>query len=150
MVVGHHHHAIRGMEWYRGRPIMYGLGHFAFDYQGTAEEAEQILDPDLQEYLRQINIPLDPNDAFGLPDYYRLTLVAWATADRDGVRAIGFLPCKLATNGSINPLRLGTSDSDEVIRHFERCNLSQGLGSGVTSEGTLRLAGFDTVRVVSR
>src|SRR6185437_4257994 len=31
MVVGHHHHALRGMEWYKGKPIMYGLGHFVFD-----------------------------------------------------------------------------------------------------------------------
>lgn len=22
MVVMHHHHAVRGMEWYRGKPIM--------------------------------------------------------------------------------------------------------------------------------
>jgi poly-gamma-glutamate capsule biosynthesis protein CapA/YwtB (metallophosphatase superfamily) len=31
LVVGHHHHALRGFEWYRGKPIMYGLGHFVFD-----------------------------------------------------------------------------------------------------------------------
>src|SRR5207244_1166869 len=33
MVVGHHHHALRGMEWYQGRPILYGLGHFVFDFR---------------------------------------------------------------------------------------------------------------------
>lgn len=26
IVVGHHHHALRGMDWYRDRPIFYGMG----------------------------------------------------------------------------------------------------------------------------
>src|SRR5436309_964566 len=31
VVLGHHHHLLRGVEWYEGRPIFYGLGHFVFD-----------------------------------------------------------------------------------------------------------------------
>jgi poly-gamma-glutamate synthesis protein (capsule biosynthesis protein) len=33
-VLGHHHHFLRGAEIYRGRPILYGLGHFVFDLVG--------------------------------------------------------------------------------------------------------------------
>ena len=33
-VVGHHPHVPQGIEWYRGRPIVYSLGNFAF-YQLT-------------------------------------------------------------------------------------------------------------------
>jgi poly-gamma-glutamate synthesis protein (capsule biosynthesis protein) len=31
VVLGHHHHFLRGIDFYRGRPILYGLGHFIFD-----------------------------------------------------------------------------------------------------------------------
>ncbi|MBL8706720.1 MAG: CapA family protein, partial [Rhodospirillales bacterium] len=34
LVYGHHHHYLRGVELYRGKPIFYGLGHFAFDLPG--------------------------------------------------------------------------------------------------------------------
>jgi poly-gamma-glutamate synthesis protein (capsule biosynthesis protein) len=33
-VVGHHPHVPQGLEWYRGRPILYSLGNFVF-YQPT-------------------------------------------------------------------------------------------------------------------
>jgi poly-gamma-glutamate capsule biosynthesis protein CapA/YwtB (metallophosphatase superfamily) len=33
LVLGHHPHVIQGMEWYRGRLILYSLGNFTF-YQG--------------------------------------------------------------------------------------------------------------------
>jgi Bacterial capsule synthesis protein PGA_cap len=36
-VAGHHQHLLRGIEWYRGRPIFYGLGHLIFDLQRTFE-----------------------------------------------------------------------------------------------------------------
>ena len=31
VVVGHHHHVLRGVEVYRGKPIFYGLGNFIWD-----------------------------------------------------------------------------------------------------------------------
>ena len=34
-VIGHHPHVPQGIEWWRGRPILYSLGNFAF-YQPTA------------------------------------------------------------------------------------------------------------------
>jgi poly-gamma-glutamate synthesis protein (capsule biosynthesis protein) len=30
-VIGHHHHLLRGVGFHKGRPILYGLGHFVFD-----------------------------------------------------------------------------------------------------------------------
>ena len=31
LVLGHHHHFLRGVEFHEDRPIFYGLGHFVFD-----------------------------------------------------------------------------------------------------------------------
>src|SRR5262249_24844902 len=37
-VIGHHHHTLRGMEWYQGKPILYGLGNFVFDMRLNLSE----------------------------------------------------------------------------------------------------------------
>jgi poly-gamma-glutamate synthesis protein (capsule biosynthesis protein) len=78
----------------------------------------------------------------------RMTVVAWATARRDGVNDIGFLPCRLTSDGLVHPLRLGTSESDEVVSYLERCHRAEGLRSRIVPDGAVRLAGCDTLRVV--
>ena len=37
IVVGHGPHVLRGIELYRGRPILYGLGNFLFEYETVSE-----------------------------------------------------------------------------------------------------------------
>ena len=37
VVLGHHHHFLRGIELYRSKPIFYGLGHFVFDLPGLGD-----------------------------------------------------------------------------------------------------------------
>lgn len=34
-VVNHHQHCYSGYEYYKGKPIVYGLGNFSFDWQGS-------------------------------------------------------------------------------------------------------------------
>jgi hypothetical protein len=151
MVVGHHHHTLRGMEWYRGKPIMYGLGHFVFDMQLKWSEADLRTafarsDADTarffeQTYWREGWWP------FGLHDDSHLTAFAWATASRTGVTDIGFLPCKIAPHGVVRPLRLNSSESDEVVKYMQECNRTQGLKSRITADSSMTLAGFPALRV---
>jgi poly-gamma-glutamate capsule biosynthesis protein CapA/YwtB (metallophosphatase superfamily) len=156
MVVGHHHHALRGMEWYRGRPIMYGLGHFVFDYRWEWSEEEY------RKFLSDFG--LDRLDQHEQSDYYtapregwpllpmhedtRLTVMAWATAGRDGVSDIGFLPCRLTQDGLVHPLSVSSPESNEVVSYLEKCNATQGLKSRIVLEGAQRIQRFRTLRVV--
>jgi poly-gamma-glutamate synthesis protein (capsule biosynthesis protein) len=49
VVVGHGPHVLRGIEIYRGRPILYSLGNFVFEYETISE------------------LPADDYEAVGLP-----------------------------------------------------------------------------------
>lgn len=155
MVVGHHHHALRGMEWYKGKPIMYGLGHFVLDFklEMTPEE--------FQKFLHEMS----PGEFFDTPyavaprpgwpwlpmhEDYRMTMLAWATCDRSGIGDIGFLPCKLDPDGSVRPLDLASSESYELVSYFDKCNTSQRLSACAVSEGGISMAGFSTLRVIPR
>lgn len=38
VIFGHHHHFMRGMEFIKGKPVFYGLGHLAFDHSRFTDE----------------------------------------------------------------------------------------------------------------
>ncbi|SEL06268.1 poly-gamma-glutamate synthesis protein (capsule biosynthesis protein) [Sphingomonas palmae] len=148
LVVGHHHHALRGIEWYHGKPIFYGLGHFVFDARlEVSEEAKAMIGTDPESF------GIFPRDGWPLlpthPDT-RMTIFAYARADAEGVRDIGFVPCRLRPDGRIEPVQRDSAEGQEVIAYVERCNTSQGLNARLTTDDATDLAGWSTVRVVPR
>jgi poly-gamma-glutamate capsule biosynthesis protein CapA/YwtB (metallophosphatase superfamily) len=154
LVVGHHHHALRGMEWYKGKPIMYGLGHFVFDMR--IEWSEEFVRGlrELYPAFDQEQTDYTPGPREGWPllpmhEDTRMTVLAWATADHEGVRDIGFLPCRLTPDGLVHPLRHDTPEGEKVVRYLERGITSQDLNGAIMARG-VPLSGFDTLRVVPR
>jgi poly-gamma-glutamate synthesis protein (capsule biosynthesis protein) len=149
MVIGHHHHALRGMEWYRGKPIFYGLGHFVFDLrlklsdEFAAMFARISEDPNSFAVYPREGWPLLPLH----PDN-RLTLLGWARASRDGVKDIGFVPCRLRPNGHVTAVDPETEEGREVVDYVARCISSQGLTARITLEAAPELAGCKSLRIV--
>lgn len=146
MVIGHHHHALRGIEWYNGKPIFYGLGHFVFDVRlEMSDEAKAMIgtDPDSYGIFPREGWPLLPTH----PDT-RMTLFAYARADSNGVHDIGFLPCRLRPDGRVEPVHRDSEEGQEVIEYVERCNVSQGLNARLTFDDAIDIAGWPTVRVI--
>ena len=150
IVVGHHHHALRGMEWYQGKPIMYGLGHFVFDlrFEPNEEIKQRIseLNPSDLSYLAA------PREGWPLLPFHedtRMTLMAWVTATRKGIADMGFLPCRLTPDGLVHPLRVGSPEGNQVVDYMDKCHKTQGLKSRMVSEKAIQLAGFETLRVIS-
>lgn len=147
MVIGHHHHALRGMEWYRGKPIFYGLGHFVFDaLLEVSDEAKVMIgtEPDGYGIFPREGWPFLPLH----PDT-RMTLFAYALANRAGVHDIGFLPCRLRPDGRVEPVRRDSPEGEEVVAYVERCNTSQGLNARLTTDAAIEIAGWPTVRIVA-
>jgi poly-gamma-glutamate synthesis protein (capsule biosynthesis protein) len=155
VILGHHHHAVRGIEWYRGRPILYGLGHFVFDSRAAW----------IEERYRQALTEADPLRKFEEIEFYwpregwpllpmhedtRMTLLAWATLDSGGIDSCGFMPCKLTPDGLVHPLHTDSDDGRRVARYVDECNQSEGLQSQLTADGAARLGDFDTLSVVPR
>jgi poly-gamma-glutamate capsule biosynthesis protein CapA/YwtB (metallophosphatase superfamily) len=150
MVIGHHHHALRGMEWYRGKPILYGLGHFVFDLRlKISEEFKGMfgaLSEEAQEYA------VFPREGWPLlplhPDT-RMTVLAWARASTGGVGDVGFVPCRLRPDGRVVAVAPGSDEGHKVIEYIERCITTQKLNARVTSEATPSITGYQSMRVVA-
>ena len=152
LVVGHHHHEIRGMEWYRGRPILYGLGHFVFDlhWEWSETAVQSFSESPIGRHYRRLGYAAGPRQGWPLlpfPEASRMTLVAWATATREGISNIGFLPCRLRSDGSVQPLACDSSEAQEVIEFLRRCNETQEL-SGKLVASRVQLGGLTTMGVI--
>ena len=146
VVVGAHHHIVRGMEWYKGRPILYGLGHFVFDVRsvkwpawltaawGSADEESYSLGP-------REGWPLLPmhRDA-------RMTMLAFVDVEADGIESAGFLPCRLNPEGEVEPLDPASPGGRGIIDYVRRACTSQGLATELETDASLALGGLPTVR----
>jgi poly-gamma-glutamate synthesis protein (capsule biosynthesis protein) len=154
MIVGHHHHALRGMEWWRGKPILYGLGHFVFDLRlkWSAQEFSRLLqEVDPEGSLISNPYATAPREGWPLLPLHedtRMTLLAWARADRKGVAQIGFLPCRLRPDGSVHPVLLEAPEGEEVIAYIDEANRSQGLNSRLERSRSETIGGYATIEVV--
>jgi len=150
MVIGHHHHILRGVEWYAGKPIFYGLGHFVFDIvdirlpdwylantEGLAADASYAL------YPREgwPTMPMHP-DA-------RMTMLAWVDVGDDGdPAAAGFLPCTIAPDGRVHPHDPASPEGSKVVDYVRRACTTQDLPVDLVPDGEHILGGLTTVRVV--
>jgi poly-gamma-glutamate capsule biosynthesis protein CapA/YwtB (metallophosphatase superfamily) len=129
LVIGHHHHALRGIEWYRGRPIFYGLGHFVFDLRLTLSDEQwtQLLHANKDGYA------VCPREGWPLlplhPDT-RMTMLGWVRVEA-GVFDIGFVPCRLRPDGRVVAVDPREAEGREVVEYLTRCNESEGLNGKI-------------------
>ena len=140
------------MEWYRGKPILYGLGHFvfdcAFDAEKDASEERRALLAGLSE--EEFGYQIAPRKGWPLmpmhPDA-RMSVFAWAKLGAQGVSEIGFVPCRLRPDGRVEPVDPACAEGDEVLRYMRVCNETQKLNARIELDGVLELAGHRSVRV---
>jgi Bacterial capsule synthesis protein PGA_cap len=138
IVAGHHHHLLRGVEWYRGRPIFYGLGHLIFDLGRTFTRLPPALVAELPAG--------EPDDYYGIaaregwpqlplhPDS-RMTVVAWADVTAGGVREVGVVPCLINPQGQAVPLTPASADGQRVLRYLAWACADQGLHVSIDHTG---------------
>ncbi|MHA7815122.1 MAG: CapA family protein [Pseudohaliea sp.] len=130
VVAGCHHHTLRGIDWYRNKPIFYGLGHFVFDLKlQLSDEARAMfaaLPPDAAGYQ------LAPREGWPLLPMHedaRLTAFAYVTASGEEITGAGFVPCRLRPDGRVVAVAPDSEEGAEVVAYVEHCNRSQGIRS---------------------
>lgn len=128
-VLGHHHHLLRGIEFYRSRPILYGLGHFAFDlpdmevrlardaYLGRGDPAEV-----RASQLRFGDYRIAPRDGYPLLPFHpdaRMTAIATLTLT-DGHVEAALVPCTLGPENEPQPVT-DIASAERVCQYVRRC-----------------------------
>jgi poly-gamma-glutamate capsule biosynthesis protein CapA/YwtB (metallophosphatase superfamily) len=131
VVLCHHHHTMRGVDFYRGRPIFHGICHFVPDYPTI----EDVVPPEMMKAVAEAygdfaiqvhaDYPLLPMH----PDA-RMAMIA-ACRIRDGeVDQVGVIPCCINTKGQPHAVEVESAEGRRWRDYFDR---------------TARAEGFDTV-----
>lgn len=141
MVVGHHHHTLRGIEWHGGRPILYGLGHFVFDCRLVAD------DPAFTGYEHCV-FPREGWPLLPMHPDARMTVMAFASAGPSGFDAVGLVPCRLRADGRVQPVPLHGDEGREIAAYLQRCNSSQRLNGLIDPTQRWEVGGAQALRVL--
>ena len=132
---------------------MYGLGHFVFDLKenlmSTWSSELRAGSDDLPAEQKEFDMaPREGWPRLPMHPDARMTAVAWAKLDRSGVSEIGFLPCRLTSDGLVHAFDVSTSEGAEVVDYVLKGITSQNLNGRMDLKGAISLAGRKTVKVV--
>lgn len=152
IVIGHHHHILRGIEWYRDAPIFYGLGHFVFDLSSFRGPKEIVANATLRDPETDDSYDLAPREGWPLLPWHRdarMTALAWVELEGASVTAAGFLPCMLNREGQVYPVDADSEEGRQVCDYVRRGSELESLGIELTGEGAAHFGDLGSVRVVA-
>ena len=134
IVFGVHHHVLKGVEYYKGKPIYHGLGNFVcVTYAMTAGHN---ITPEMVKYLRQREKEGRGGGHYKV-DFYpwseksRLTIIARVIAGKDGIAECGFIPAYIEDSGNV-AVRTRENGGEDVLA-FMRAQ-TDGANLGVRLE----------------
>jgi poly-gamma-glutamate synthesis protein (capsule biosynthesis protein) len=150
-VAAHHHHVLRGVEWYRDAPIFYGLGHFVFDLQNFRGPKELVpereaIDPETDE-----SYDLAPRQGWPYLPWHRdarMTMLAWIRARAGAIDAAGFLPCMLNRRGQVYAVAPESEEGRQVTDYVRKGCEVAGLKARLEITDTARFGSLQSVEMV--
>ena len=145
VVVGHHHHFLRGMEIYRGHPIFYGLGHFVFDLPGLGNVLDAV---ELSRLRARGEYAIYPREGYPLSPFHpdaRMTMVAICNFRGRDIQAAGFFPCLINQDNHAVPLQMKGDQARRLASYVE----SIGNDAGLTTRYEIAelLPGLEGIRI---
>ena len=113
VILGHHPHNLNTIEMYKGKPIFYSLGNFAFDYRTPQEHAD---DPYIVAQNELYKLVTDPKyKATQFPAVSRATMIVnFQIADRKIAR-LSFLPAMANIEGQPEVVSPSSQEGKQVI-----------------------------------
>jgi poly-gamma-glutamate capsule biosynthesis protein CapA/YwtB (metallophosphatase superfamily) len=140
LILGHHPHILKGVEFYRDRAIFYSLSNFAVDLRMTPAHAASKSFKEIQS-LSPGWVP-NFDSLYNFPPDSRMTGVARIALDVSGVCGVAFIPAFINDQAQAESLSLGDPRFDQVADYLKWCCAEQGFDTQFKIEdGCIRLAG---------
>ncbi len=132
-ILGHHPHILKGIEFFRGRPIFYSLGNFAI-------EQPHIWDPTIADsasfkHLVSLNPSWNLQSTYMLPAITRLSGIAKMMVDDQNHWQVRFVPAWIGDDSA--PLVLAADDPRfaEVAAFIASSSSAAGFDTKITIDG---------------
>jgi poly-gamma-glutamate capsule biosynthesis protein CapA/YwtB (metallophosphatase superfamily) len=132
-ILGHHPHLLKGVEFYRRRPIFYSLGNFAIEQPHIWDPA--IVHSASFRHLMSLNPTWNLDQVYALPPDTRMTGIAKLTRDVSGDWQVRFLPAWIGDDSV--PRLLASEDSrfSQVADFIRRSSEDAGFDTIVAAAG---------------
>ncbi len=145
LVLGHHHHFLRGVEFHQGKPIFYGLGHLVFDLTWIGA----MLPPGEIARLQDAygDYAIYPREGYPLLPFHpdaRLTMIAIAAVDGARISEVGFIPCVINPANQAVPVSLDSEAGRAVLDYVELVTREAGHRTRYLPGG-FRVGGFEVI-----
>lgn len=130
MIFAQHHHVLKGVELYKGKPIYHGLGNYVcVTYAMTAGYNDT---PEMIAYLKQRAKEGRGDGHYEVPFYpwsavSRYTMIAKVLVNKEGVVKSGLIPCYIEKSGNIVPKTRDTG-GQEVLDFIRKQTDGANLG----------------------
>ncbi|KPV45636.1 CapA family protein [Alicyclobacillus ferrooxydans] len=152
IVIGHHHHSLRGIEFHDGKPILYGLGNFLMDVPNVSNRLKmqtEIDDTTISSISEQIG-DFGIWERQGYPTYpyppeCRYTAVFLLEVSDLGIR-VGIAPCIIGNDGK--PRASKNDSNKDVVDYFLSCTKQANLPQLKLERSALE--GFDILWIFGR
>ncbi len=136
MILGHHPHVLKGIEVYKGKPIFYSMGNFAFDYPLEELEHRMKQGTHILRLMDLYDWKIDPewsNYAWA-PESRKSMIVKCDIVDKKIQRA-SFLPVLI--NQKAQPQVVTRQDKrfEEMLQNMQDLTESQGIKTRFSVEG---------------
>jgi hypothetical protein len=136
IVLGHHPHILKGIEFYKGGLIFYSLGNFAMD-SNPEDVAQAIQDnPWRQEVKAAYRVYGTP----GPGDYRKhreanYSLIAMFDLDRATVRRASFLPVMINKRRAPHAVSPSSRDGQRIVEYVDRVTREAGVNAKFRVDG---------------
>jgi len=142
VIFGHHAHILKGIDIYRGKPIIYSMCNFAMDLHMDEKHAKS---KGFRE-IQKLHPEWEPNFdiTYNFPPDSRHSVIVKCVLPPDGPARITLLPVHIGPMSQPEVLRASDPRFEEVRAYLERHTKSQGLNARYLVEGDeLRLEAGD-------
>jgi poly-gamma-glutamate capsule biosynthesis protein CapA/YwtB (metallophosphatase superfamily) len=133
LILGHHAHILKGIEFYKGRAIFYSLSNFAVDLKMTAEHAAskgfreiQALSPDWEPNLDSL---------YNFPPDSRMSIIVRAALEKDGSCELSLLPVFINDNAQPETQSAGDERFTRVVDYLRWCCSEEALNAEFSVDG---------------
>jgi poly-gamma-glutamate capsule biosynthesis protein CapA/YwtB (metallophosphatase superfamily) len=135
LILGHHAHILKGIEFYRDRAIFYSLSNFAVDLRMTAEHASSEGFREIQALSPGWEPSLD--SLYNFPPDSRMTIIVRASLDSDGGCALSLLPACINDDAQPEVLTGGDERFARVVEYLRWCCREEALNAELEIDGDL-------------
>ena len=135
IILGHHAHELKGIEVYKGRPIFYSMGNFAFDWPIAEIKKWVKQSADLAKWLAHYGFDFDPTyPLYCFPAESRKSMIVRCDIVDKKIQRVAYLPVLINPKAQPQVVPREDSNFNELLEYMKNITHSQGFDTKFTVE----------------